>query len=107
MLIEQDEIAIRLMEDEIYDYQLMAKWLTDAQVLEFYEGRDNPFDLERIIETYKPMLRGDDPVIPCLFYYRNIPIGYLQYCALMTYPKLIGNCIISIKLIMSTELTCS
>ena len=23
-----------------------------------------------------------NPVVPCVFYYRNIPIGYLQYCAL-------------------------
>jgi aminoglycoside 6'-N-acetyltransferase len=82
MLIQQDEITIGLMQDEIHDYKLMAKWLTDEQVLKFYEGRDNPFDLERIIETYKPMSRGDDPVVPCLFYYQNISIGYLQYCAL-------------------------
>ncbi|MBC1219631.1 acetyltransferase [Nostoc sp. UCD121] len=82
MLIQQDEITIRLMQDEIYDYELIAKWLTDAQVLEFYEGRDNPFPLERIIETYKPMIEGNDPVVPCVFYYQNIPIGYLQYCAL-------------------------
>jgi aminoglycoside 6'-N-acetyltransferase len=82
MLIQQDEITIRLMQDEIYDYELIAKWLTDVQVLEFYEGRDNPFPLERIIETYKPMIEGNDPVVPCVFYYRNIPIGYLQYCAL-------------------------
>jgi aminoglycoside 6'-N-acetyltransferase len=82
MLIQQDEVAIRLMRDEISDYELMAKWLTDEQVLEFYEGRDNPFPLDKIRETYKPMIAGDDPVIPCLVSYQNIPIGYLQYCAL-------------------------
>ncbi|MEH1834506.1 MAG: GNAT family protein [Nostoc sp.] len=53
MLVEQDEIAIRLMEDEIYDYEFMAKWLTDAQVLAFYEGRDNPFDNPRAIRCYE------------------------------------------------------
>ncbi|ACC82809.1 GNAT family N-acetyltransferase [Nostoc punctiforme] len=82
MLIQQDEITIRLMQDEMHDYKLMAKWLTDEQVLKFYEGRDNLFDLERIIETYKPAIEGNDPVVPCLFYYQNISIGYLQYCAL-------------------------
>jgi len=79
MLIQQDEIAIRLMQDEIADYYLMAKWLTDEKVLKFYEGRDNPFSLERIIETYQPLAVGDDAVKPCIIYYRNIPIGYLQY----------------------------
>ncbi|MEH2184420.1 GNAT family N-acetyltransferase [Nostoc sp.] len=82
MLIQNSEIAIRFMQDEMSDYDLMAKWLTNAKVLEFYEGRDNPFPLERIIETYKPMVKGDEPVVPCLFYYQNIPIGYLQYCIL-------------------------
>jgi aminoglycoside 6'-N-acetyltransferase len=82
MNIEYDKIMIRHMQDEMCDYQLMAKWLSDEKILEFYEGRDNPFDLEKIIESYKPMIRGDDPVVPCLFYYQNIPIGYLQYCAL-------------------------
>ncbi|MEH2173270.1 GNAT family N-acetyltransferase [Nostoc sp.] len=62
--------------------KVLAKWLTNAKVLEFYEGRDNLFPLERIIETYKPMARGDEPIIPCLLYYQNIPIGYLQYCTL-------------------------
>ncbi|MEH2239935.1 GNAT family N-acetyltransferase [Nostoc sp.] len=82
MLIQKGEIAIRLMQDEMYDYELMAKGLTDAQVFEFYEGRDNPFPLERIIETSKPLIRGDESIVACLFYYQNIPIGYLQYCAL-------------------------
>ncbi|QKQ77617.1 GNAT family N-acetyltransferase [Nostoc sp. TCL240-02] len=82
MLIQQDEITIRLMQDEIYDYELMAKWLTDPQVLKFYEGRDNPFPLERVMKTYKPTIVRDEPIVPCLFSYQNIPIGYLQYCAL-------------------------
>ena len=82
MLIQKGEISIRLMQDDNYDYELMAKWLTDAQVLEFYEGRDNPFPLERIKESYKPMIKGDEPIVACLFSYQNIPIGYLQYCKL-------------------------
>ncbi|BAZ47651.1 GCN5-related N-acetyltransferase [Nostoc sp. NIES-4103] len=82
MLIQKNEITIRLMQDNIDDYQLMAKWLTDETVLEFYEGRDNPFPLERIIENYQPLLIGEDPAIPCIVYYQNIPIGYLQYYAL-------------------------
>jgi aminoglycoside 6'-N-acetyltransferase len=79
MLLEKDEISIRLMQDDIHDYQLMAKWLTDDKVLKYYEGRDNPFPLDRTIESYQPIVRGNDPAIPCLFYYKNTPIGYLQY----------------------------
>ncbi|QSJ14191.1 acetyltransferase [Nostoc sp. UHCC 0702] len=87
MLIQKNEITIRLMQDNTDDYQLMAKWLTDETVLEFYEGRDNSFDLERIIENYQPLVIGKDPAIPCLVYYHNIPIGYLQYYALNDQPE--------------------
>ncbi len=51
MLLQQDEISIRLMQDDIDDYQLMAKSLTDDKVLKDYEGRDNPFALDRILES--------------------------------------------------------
>ncbi|BCL35458.1 GNAT family N-acetyltransferase [Nostoc sp. MS1] len=87
MLVAKDEITIRLMEDKVENYQLMAKWLSDERVLEFYEGRDNPFDLERIIEAYQPMVRGNDAVKPCFIYYQNITIGYLQYCLLDDLPE--------------------
>ncbi|WP_193197446.1 GNAT family N-acetyltransferase [Nostoc sp. MG11] len=87
MLFQKDEIALRRMRDDMYDYQLMAKWLTDEKVLEFYEGRDNPFPLERIIETYKPIIRGNELIVACIFYYRNVPIGYLQYYALNDLPE--------------------
>ncbi|MCX7595808.1 MAG: acetyltransferase [Fischerella sp.] len=79
MLVEKDKISIRLMQDDIHDYKLMAKWLTDDKVLEFYEGRDNPFTLDRIIETYQPIIKGNDPVVSCIFNYQNTPIGYIQY----------------------------
>lgn len=71
----------------MYDYQLMAKWLTDKKVLEFSEGRDNPFPLKRIIKTYKFIIRGDEPIVPCLFYYRNALMDYLQYYALNDLPE--------------------
>jgi aminoglycoside 6'-N-acetyltransferase len=49
MFIKNDKIIIRHMQDEMHDYQLMAKWLTDDIILEFYGGRDNPFPIKRII----------------------------------------------------------
>ena len=79
VLIQKDEITIRRMQDNLHDYQLMAKWLTDEKVLEFYEGRDNPFPLERIIKEYAPSAMVNDLVVPCIFLYRGLPIGYLQY----------------------------
>jgi aminoglycoside 6'-N-acetyltransferase len=82
MLLKTDEISIRLMQDNMHDYELMAKWLTDEKVLEFYEGRDNSFPLERVIETYQSTFRSENVVVACLLCYQNQPIGYLQYYAL-------------------------
>ncbi len=82
MLIIQDEITIRLMQDNIYDYQLMEKWRTDEKVLRFYGGRDYPYFLEKVIETYQPRIQGQEGVVPCIFSYQNINLGYLQYYSL-------------------------
>lgn len=86
MHLRKDEISIRRMQDDIQDYSLMAKWLTDEKVLKYYEGKNNPFPLDRIIESYQLMVRGDDKSVPCLFYYQKTAIGYLQYYALNDLP---------------------
>ena len=67
------------MRDERQDYRLMSKWLTDERVLEFVFGRDNPFDLDRVLAKYGPRVRGEDKVVPCILEYNDSPIGYMQY----------------------------
>jgi len=79
ILIQHGEIALRLMQDDLQDYQLLSKWLTDPTVLEFYEGRDNPHPLSRIVEEYSPKLLRQEQVTPCFILYQTQPIGYLQY----------------------------
>lgn len=56
---------------------LLAKWLTDKRVLEFYQGRDNPASEALVREAYLP--RPDDPFVPCMVAYEGVPIGYLQF----------------------------
>jgi hypothetical protein len=34
-LIRERDLAIRLMRDDLADYEIMSKWLTDPRVLEF------------------------------------------------------------------------
>ncbi|GIN63772.1 hypothetical protein J27TS8_37650 [Robertmurraya siralis] len=45
MLFQNGKLLVRKL--ELKDNYLLAKWLSDPLVLEYYEGRDNPFDLER------------------------------------------------------------
>jgi len=78
-LVRDGDLAIRLMLDRAADYEVMARWLTDPRVLEFYEGRDNAFPLERIQEKYSPRVLRLDDVVACLMMLAGSPIGYLQY----------------------------
>jgi aminoglycoside 6'-N-acetyltransferase len=78
-IFEEGRYCLRRMEDSQNDYDLMARWLTDPRVLAFYEGRDNPFPIERIREKYAPRILSTEGVVPCIMEYECRPIGYLQY----------------------------
>ncbi len=71
--------VLRKMKDSLEDYKVMTKWLSDPQVLEHYEGRDNPFNHSKVMEKYGPRTRGESEVTPCIIEYDNKAIGYLQY----------------------------
>jgi aminoglycoside 6'-N-acetyltransferase len=86
-LIQHGQHAIRLMRDQHDDYTILAHWLTDPIVLEYYEGRDNPFPLEHVQQKYAPRVQGLHATIPCFMLDTNQPIGYLQY-----YPLSAADC---------------
>jgi len=97
-LIQQDQHAIRLMRDQLDDYTILAKWLTDPIVLEYYEGRDNPFPLERVYQKYAPRVQRLHATVPCFMLDNDKPIGYLQYyrlssadCAAFELPTTAGS----------------
>jgi aminoglycoside 6'-N-acetyltransferase len=78
-LICRDDLVIRRMRDDMADYHHMTRWLTDERVLEYVEGRDNPFPLERVIDKYSPRVLALDAVTPCFIVHDGVPIGYIQY----------------------------
>ncbi len=75
----EGEFALRRMEDALDDYARVSRWLTDERVLEFYEGRDSPFPLEKVKEKYAPRVLSQEGVTPCIMEYECRPIGYLQF----------------------------
>jgi hypothetical protein len=79
VLISDAAVSIRLMRDELGDYQVMSKWLSDPRVLEFYQGRDHPLALEQIQSEYAPRIRGEEDVTPCLIILQSVPIGHMQF----------------------------
>lgn len=78
-LFQNGDIGIRKMEDNIIDYKLMAKWLSTEELLDYYEGRSNSFDLEKVIKKFAPCAKGEEAVVPCLIEHNQKPIGYIQY----------------------------
>lgn len=72
-------LGIRRMEDCDRDYRIMAKWLSDPMVLQYYEGLTNPFDLDRVMEKYSPRVLGAEKLIPCIIEIQGAPAGYIQY----------------------------
>ena len=78
-IIDRQDASIRRMRDDIRDYRLVSKWLSDERVLEFVYGRDNAYDLDRTRQKYGPRVRGEGPVVPCILVHRSRPIGFVQF----------------------------
>jgi aminoglycoside 6'-N-acetyltransferase len=74
MEISYGDLEIRpLKEDDKY---ILAKWLSDPEVLQYYEGRDCPFTIEMVEEKFLNRTSG---VVGCIVLYEGREIGYLQY----------------------------
>lgn len=74
MIDKNGQITVR--ELKIEDKHLLAKWLSDPKVLQYYEGRDNPFDLEKVNEKF---YNCDENEMKCMVEYEDVKIGYIQY----------------------------
>lgn len=74
MLFYDGKMSIRKLEER--DKGTMVKWLNDPEVLKFYEGRDNPHDLERVNRHY---FKRADETARCLVEYEGTAIGYIQF----------------------------
>ena len=72
-------VGLRPLRDDEGDYRQFSQWLTDERVLEWYEGRDQPYPLERVIAKFSPRVLRREAVMPCFILLAGRPVGYLQY----------------------------
>lgn len=77
-LIEKDGLRVRRLRDCPEDVAVMARWLSDPRVREFYEGRDNPHDEQKVRAVFIDGTAGSQEV-PCIFEWEGRPIGYVQF----------------------------
>jgi len=73
-IIKAGKLHVRILKEE--DRYLLAKWLSDPEILQYYEGRDNPFDVKKVEEIF--FEEGDDDT-RCLIEFDGEPIGYIQF----------------------------
>ncbi len=74
ILFQEHEISIRTLEPK--DAELLVKWLSNPTVLEYYDGRDRPHDIELV---KKQFYENRDEIIQCIVLYRTTEIGYIQF----------------------------
>ncbi|KOP65631.1 2-aminoglycoside phosphotransferase [Bacillus sp. FJAT-18019] len=73
LVYEAGPITVRELEEK--DVLSMVSWLSNPDVLQYYEGRDNPHDAERVREQFYV----DDDETRCIIEYEGKPIGYIQF----------------------------
>ena len=73
-IIDNKNLRIRALVDN--DKTLLEKWLSNPEVLQYYEGRDNTFDVEKVKREF---FDDEDDATRCLIEYKEKPIGYLQF----------------------------
>ena len=74
MLFQNGDLKVRKLEDK--DKFLLVKWLSDPTILEFYEGRDNPFTIEKVEKAFYP---PEDDEVRCIVEFDDKDIGYIQF----------------------------
>ncbi|WP_163102356.1 GNAT family N-acetyltransferase [Peribacillus alkalitolerans] len=73
-LFQKEKIRVRTLEN--HDNVLIAKWLTDPNVLQFYEGRDRPQTQELVNEKF---YNREEDEVGCIVEFDGEPIGYIQF----------------------------
>ncbi len=83
--VVDDGVSLRPLRDHDDDYRLLQRWLADPRVLEWYEGRDQVFTLERLRAEWAPAVQHDEWVWPFVIEAGGRPVGYLQVVHVLPY----------------------
>lgn len=75
MIYQKGALLVRKLVDT--DKEKLVKWLSDPCVLEYYEGRDQPHDMEMVTEHFYN--RENSEVTGCIIEYEGAEIGYIQF----------------------------
>ncbi|EEM16587.1 GNAT family N-acetyltransferase [Bacillus pseudomycoides] len=74
MLFQKGSLSIRYVIED--DVNTISKWLTNPEVLQYYEGRDNPQSPEQVRTHFIHDPKSAEK--RCLVEHAEEPIGYIQ-----------------------------
>lgn len=72
-------LTIRALSGEPGDVSLLAGWLSDRRVLEWFEGRDRPHGAEEVRRRYSPEALAAEGVQAGIIGDNGWPLGYAQW----------------------------
>lgn len=73
LIYKSEEITVRELEKS--DELTLVSWLSNPSLLQYYEGRDRPHNLEMVRDSYYV----EDEENRCIIEYKGRPIGYIQF----------------------------
>jgi aminoglycoside 6'-N-acetyltransferase len=76
VIFEKGNLRVRRLTEK--DAYLLVEWLSNPLVLQYYEGRDRPQDIEMVRASFYQ----DDDETRCIVEYDSQAIGYIQFYAL-------------------------
>ncbi|MFM2071725.1 MAG: hypothetical protein RLZZ623_1988 [Actinomycetota bacterium] len=85
VIARSGDLSIRAMSDDDVDIAQLTMWLRDPQVLEWFEGRDQVYDEERVRREYGSKRLADEGVVPCFIEVEDRPVGFIQFVAIDMY----------------------
>ena len=78
VLVQEDDLALRTMEETEADLRLFLQWMTDPQTMKYWDGMTEIFDYDRVCRHYREHM--EEGVTPCFIVLDGEAIGYLQFC---------------------------
>ena len=76
-IAKNETLAVRRMEENERDIDLMLRWMTDPETMRYWDGMTVHFTRERVLrDFYRHM---DANVTPCILMKDGRNIGYLQF----------------------------
>ncbi len=80
LLGAEGDIQIRKMQGSTADFTLFLKWMTDPEIMRYWDGMNTQYTYEKVVQKYQEHL--DEQVTQCIIVYQQQEIGYCQFYAL-------------------------